>query len=130
MSKSDPNNNQYHTTTASAVTSNTDASTASRIASPPVSNERGDHDGETSQRQRQRILESGARYDEDSPGQHYRSAGISLIAIGSMIMFMAVWMYLIEREDTQQDHVSNMLIAALILVTGFSLKSHEHEDFD
>ena len=77
-----------------------------------------------------RLLESGARYDEDSPGQHYRSAGLSLIAIGSTIMFMAVWTYLIEREDTQQDHVSNMLVAALIMVTGFWLKSHEHEELD
>ena len=130
MSNSDPNSNQYRATTASTVISKADPSTASSVASPPISNERGDHGGETPQRQHQRLLESGARYDEDSPAQHYRSAGLSLIAIGSTIMFMAVWMYLIEREDTQQDHISNMLVAALIMVTGLWLKSHEHEDLD
>lgn len=130
MSKSDPNINQYRTTKTSRATSSTDPNTASSVASPPASTERGSRDSEIPKGRHQRLLESGARYDEDSPGQHYRSAGLSLIAIGSTIMFMAVWMYLIEREDTQQDHVSNMLVAALILVTGFSLKSHEHEDLD
>ena len=68
------------------------------------------------------------RFKDESPVEQYHSSGMALIAIGAVIMLTATIMLLIEYRESEYDHVSNILVSLVILITGYWLRTHDDED--
>ena len=70
------------------------------------------------------------RPQDESPVEHYHSSGIVLITIGSVIMIMATIMMFFAHRESEYDHVSNMLVGLMIVLTGMWLRAHDADDMD
>ena len=70
------------------------------------------------------------RPQDESPEEHYHSSGLALVAIGGVIMIMALVMMCLEHRESEYDHVSNLLVGLMILITGLWLRSHDAEDME
>ena len=69
---------------------------------------------------------------QESPKEYYDSSGSALIMIGSGLMSVALIVMIVDHVSTEynskHDHLSNLLIALSIILTGFWLRSHDEED--
>ena len=70
------------------------------------------------------------RPQDESPEEHYHSSGFALVAIGGVIVMMALIMICLEHRESEYDHVSNLLVGLMILITGLWLRSHDAEDLE
>jgi hypothetical protein len=68
------------------------------------------------------------RRKDESPVEQYHSSGMALTSIGAVIMLMATIMLLIECRESEYDHVSDILVSLMILITGYWLRAHDDED--
>ena len=64
----------------------------------------------------------------EGPEAHYKSAGLSLIAIGSTLFIMSGIMYLVEGGPGEDDHISTMLVSMTVILTGLWLRAHDATD--